>query len=185
MVKLLIAGIIGFASLSGPFGMGWLDKLMKEEGAFQQNNLSQKEPQIGELAPDIVLNDVDGNKFTLSSLRGKVVLVDFWASWCGPCRRENPNVVQAYKKYKDLGFTVLSVSLDNNREKWIKAIEQDGMEWNHVSDLKGWQSEVAGLYAVRSIPATFLIDKEGKVIGKNLRGENLEKALNMIFKRSN
>jgi thiol-disulfide isomerase/thioredoxin len=118
----------------------------------------------------------------LSDLKGKVVLIDFWASWCGPCRKENPNVVKTYEKYKDAGFTVMSVSLDSDKAKWLEAIQKDGLVWpNHVSDLGGWQSKVARLYGVGSIPQTILLDKEGKIIASNLRGPALEAELQKIF----
>lgn len=133
---------------------------------------------VGESVPDITLADVNGKTISLSSLKGKVVLIDFWASWCGPCRGENPNVVAAYNSYKDKGFTVFSVSLDTNKDQWLAAIAKDGLEWpNHVSDLKGWQSDAAKLYSVKGIPATFLIDQEGKLIATNLRGEELKAKL--------
>ncbi|MEZ4936560.1 MAG: TlpA disulfide reductase family protein [Crocinitomicaceae bacterium] len=133
-------------------------------------------------APDIVQNDTEGKERKLSDLKGKVVLLDFWASWCGPCRRENPTVVKLYNKYKDKGFTIFSVSLDNNKERWLGAIKQDGLVWeNHVSDLLGWGNKAAKLYGVSSIPSTFLLDKEGKIIGKNLRGFALEEKLKEIF----
>ncbi len=136
------------------------------------------EPQVGDVASEIALRDANDELFKLSSLKGKYVLIDFWASWCGPCRQENPNVVRVYNKYKDKGFTILSVSLDNTKERWLGAIQQDALAWPyHVSDLKGWQSEAAALYAVRGIPATFLIDKNGVIIAKNLRGEALENKL--------
>ncbi|MCB0476862.1 MAG: TlpA family protein disulfide reductase [Crocinitomicaceae bacterium] len=136
----------------------------------------------GAEAPDIVQNDVDGNERKLSDLKGKVVLLDFWASWCGPCRRENPTVVKLYQKYKDKGFTVFSVSLDTDKTRWMGAIKQDGLVWeNHVSDLLGWKNTAAKLYGVGSIPSTFLLDKEGKIIGKNLRGFALEEKLKEIF----
>lgn len=136
-----------------------------------------------DVAPEIVLNDTNGNPLALSSLRGKVVLLDFWASWCRPCRAENPNVVRMYEKYKDKGFTVYSVSLDNNRDAWLRAIEEDNLSWpNHVSDLKGWQSEGAAIYGVGSIPATFLIDENGVIIGQNLRGMDLERKLQEVLK---
>ena len=136
----------------------------------------------GKEAMDFTQNKSDGSPLKLTDLRGKVVLLDFWASWCGPCRQENPNVVRLYEKYKDAGFTVMSVSLDNNKDKWLQAIEKDKLAWpNHVSDLKGWQNEVAKLYKVSGIPFTVLIDKEGKIINKNLRGADLENTLKAIF----
>lgn len=139
-------------------------------------------PGVGQEAPDIVMNDLEGNTRKLSDLRGKVVLIDFWASWCGPCRRENPNVVKAYAEYKDKGFDVFSVSLDKTADRWKAAIEQDGLLWsNHVSDLKGWQNAAAKLYDVHSIPATFLIDQEGKVVASNLRGPALESKLEELL----
>ena len=139
-------------------------------------------PGVGQEAPDIVMNDLEGNTRKLSDLRGKVVLIDFWASWCGPCRRENPNVVKAYAEYKDKGFDVFSVSLDKTADRWKAAIEQDGLLWsNHVSDLKGWQNAAAKLYDVHSIPATFLIDQEGKVVASNLRGPALDSKLEELL----
>lgn len=135
-----------------------------------------------EYAPEIVMNDRDGKPLSLSSLRGNVVLIDFWASWCKPCREENPNVVRMYETYKNKGFTVFSVSLDDNKESWLKAITADNLSWpNHVSDLTGWQSSAAVDYGVNAIPATFLIDGEGKVIGTNLRGPDLERKLQEIL----
>ena len=133
-------------------------------------------------APDIELPDRNGEARRLSDLRGKVVLIDFWASWCRPCRMENPNVVRVYQRYHDKGFEIFSVSLDNNKEAWIKAIEADGLIWpNHVSDLRGWSSAGGRLYGIQSIPATVLVDPEGKVIARNLRGAELEKKLSEIF----
>ncbi len=143
---------------------------------------------VGEPAPNFTLNDINGNPIALSSLKGKVVLIDFWASWCRPCRAENPNVVRLYNKYKNKGFDVLSVSLDgmprqqNAKEDWLTAIQQDGLVWkNHVSDLKGWQSSVVPQFNIEGIPYTLLLDKDGIIIGVNLRGEDLANKLASIF----
>ena len=136
----------------------------------------------GNVAREIALPNPEGDTIRLSDLRGKVVLIDFWASWCRPCRNENPNVVNMYNIYKDEGFTVYSVSLDKNKEKWIQAIEADGLVWpNHVSDLLGWGSTAGADYLVKSIPFTVLIDKEGKIIGTNIRGPQLQTQLKAIF----
>ncbi len=150
--------------------------------SYYQINLVKTLPptplEIGDLAPEIIEENVDGEKVRLSSTRGKVVLLDFWASWCGPCRRENPNVVKAYHKYKDKGFTVFSVSLDKTANRWKQAIEKDKLVWPyHVSDLKGWSARPAKRYGVSSIPQTFLLDKDGKIIARNLRGAQLERKL--------
>lgn len=133
-------------------------------------------------APDIELSDPDGNMRRLSDLRGKVVLIDFWASWCRPCRMENPNVVRLYNQYHDLGFEIFSVSLDNNRDAWLKAIADDHLVWpNHVSDLRGWSSAGGRLYGISSIPSTVLVDANGNILARNLRGRDLENKLNEIF----
>ncbi len=136
----------------------------------------------GAYAPEIMLNDPEGNPVKLSSLRGKVVLIDFWASWCKPCRAENPNVVKLYNQYKEKGFDIYGVSFDQTKDAWVRAIAQDGLIWNHVSDLKGWGSSVAPIYKINSIPSTFLIDKDGKIIAKGLRGEALAQKLAELFK---
>ncbi|MEL7162585.1 MAG: TlpA disulfide reductase family protein, partial [Bacteroidota bacterium] len=136
---------------------------------------------IGVEAPDFSGESPEGESISLSSLRGKVVLIDFWASWCGPCRKENPNVVKLYDKYKDAGFEILGVSLDRTKDRWVKAIAADKLEWLHISDLKGWQSQYARQYGVSSIPQTVLLDKDGNILARNLRGEALQQKLAEIF----
>jgi peroxiredoxin len=138
---------------------------------------------IGNVAPEFVQNDTLGNPIALSSFRGKYVLVDFWASWCGPCRRENPMVVKAFQQFQAKGFTIVGVSLDQPgaKEKWMDAIHKDALTWTHVSDLKYWENEVAKQYGIRAIPQNFLLDPSGKIIAKNLNGETLEKKLTELF----
>ncbi|WP_423146797.1 redoxin domain-containing protein [Rubrolithibacter danxiaensis] len=143
-----------------------------------------KKTAVGAMAIDFTQNDVNGKPVKLSDFRGKYLLLDFWASWCGPCRHENPNVVRVYNKYKDKNFTVLGVSLDrqNGKDAWLKAIKDDQLEWTQVSDLKFWNNKVAVLYGIRAIPQNFLIDPSGKIIAKNLRGEDLERKLAELIK---
>ena len=143
--------------------------------------------KVGDKAPELAYKDPDGNVRKLSELKGKLVLIDFWASWCRPCRAENPNVVRTYNVYKDKlfkngrGFEIFSVSLDQNKNSWVQAIEKDGLLWeNHVSDLQFWRSEGARIYNVNSIPATFLVDGDGVIIAKNLRGKALENTLKSL-----
>lgn len=141
----------------------------------------EKPISVGAIAPDFIGPDPDGNELILSEVRGKVTLVDFWAAWCKPCRMENPNVKRVYEQYKDKGFTVIGVSLDKNAEEWAEAIAQDGLEWNHVSNLMAWQDPIAKMYNVSSIPKAFLLNEEGKIIGRDLRGAALEQAVAAIL----
>ncbi len=150
--------------------------------SFHERVLELSKLAIGSQAPEINLNNPEGVAVPLSSLKGKVVLIDFWASWCRPCRAENPNVVRLYKQYQPKGFEVYSVSLDRAKDAWVEAIAKDGLLWkNHVSDLGYWQSSVVKQYNISGIPMTYLIDKDGKIIGKGLRGEELEKKLSEMF----
>jgi peroxiredoxin len=145
--------------------------------------------KIGERAPDLVFESPEGEKISLSSLRGKIVLIDFWAAWCSPCRQENPNLVKTYRHFREkafvngTGFTVYGVSLDKRKEDWVAAIEKDGLEWeSHVSDLKGWKSVPAAMYGVMQIPMNFLIDGDGIIVAKGLRGEYLDNKLKELLK---
>lgn len=168
-----------------PLAQAFVDRFWDKEPAIckqlQQKLTAMKGISIGGEAPDFSQATPEGAELSLSDLRGKIVLVDFWASWCGPCRRENPNVVRLYNRYKDQGFEILGVSLDRDRDRWLKAIDADKLTWRHVSDLKGWSNSVAKMYGVRSIPHTILLDAEGKVIARNLRGESLARKLEELF----
>ena len=138
---------------------------------------------VGQTAPEFSLPDYKGKRVSLSSYRGQYVLVDFWASWCAPCRQENPNVVAAYAKYKNRNFTILGVSLDetDGKEAWTKAVMQDNLTWTQVSDLKGWGSEVVSLYGIQGIPFNVLVDPQGKIIAESLRGSDLAATLEKVL----
>ncbi len=187
LYKSAIAGLAGkmdqsvfFQSLNTQ-----VQRVAQQEAAQEQQRLRQEQLAklipVGQEAPDFTQKTPEGKDMSLSDLRGKVVLVDFWASWCKPCRAENPNVVRMYNKYKSKGFDILSVSLDKTQDKWVNAIAQDNMTWHHVSDLKAWQNSAARQYGVQSIPFTVLVDKDGTIIQKNLRGRALENKLDELF----
>jgi peroxiredoxin len=187
----VVAGYITLAMLAGQIDGAELDSIVgrfspeisaseyvvKLKEVIQE----QKKTAVGVAAPDFTMNDPDGKPVQLSSLRGKVVMIDFWASWCAPCRQENPNVVKLYNQYHAKGFEIIGVSLDKEKENWIKAIKDDQLSWIHVSDLQYWQNAVARQYGVNAIPQTYLLDKEGKIIAKGLRSEQLGAKLAELF----
>ncbi|MCK4852888.1 MAG: AhpC/TSA family protein [Bacteroidales bacterium] len=150
-------------------------------GSINRRVETLKKVAIGMPAPEFTQNDSTGTPVSLSSLSGNYLLIDFWAAWCAPCRGENPNVVAAYKKYHDRGFDILGVSLDNSREDWLKAVKTDQLTWTHVSDIKGWSNEVAALYGISSIPSNILLDPDGLIVKKNLRGDDLHAALKELL----
>lgn len=175
-----MAGSVYYQQISGQLARVEQQEAAQKAQQAEMERLANLIPK-GKPAPDFTQQTPDGKNMSLSDLRGKIVLLDFWASWCRPCRMENPNVVRMYQKYKNKGFDILSVSLDKDRGKWLQAIQQDQMTWHHVSDLKAWSNEVAKQYGIASIPHTILIDKDGNVIDKNLRGKALELKLKEIF----
>lgn len=168
-------------------GKRLFDKLTPEIKATKKGQLlqellrKQRSVQLGEQLTDFTLADTVGNRVSLSDYKGKYVLIEFWASWCTPCRRENPNLVKTYNEYKSKGFDILAISFDEKKENWLKAIREDGLPWTHVSELQGlWESTIANKLLVRSVPDNFLLDPEGKIIGRNLRGDELNQKLSTV-----
>ena len=187
----VIAPYLAVSNLMRDFTANQIDSTLKtfsdDIGAskyivsMQEKSAKMRTTEIGAAAPLFTQNDPEGNPISLESFRGKYLLIDFWASWCGPCRKENPNVVAAYSKYHDMGFDILGVSLDDNGENWVAAIDKDGLTWPQVCDLNGWANEVGQLYGVNSIPHSILLNKEGIIIAKNLREEELHEKLEEVL----
>lgn len=188
--SLTIYAVTTFQQIAARYGMRAFTPLEVSEivnkalSKFPENTTLQewKKTMRPGQAPDFTLADTTGTPVSLSSFKGKYVLIDFWASWCRPCRMENPNVVAAYKQFRDKNFTILGVSLDTSRQAWMNAINMDGLTWNHVSDLKGWQSEAAGTYGVQSIPYNLLLNPDGTIVAEDIRGKDLFTALNKFIK---
>ncbi|MCO6485859.1 MAG: TlpA family protein disulfide reductase [Saprospiraceae bacterium] len=187
---LALSGVIGGLEKANPeafvpFARRYIDqygKTQPKEAQALQEKIGAKGALVaGAEAPEFSQADPEGNPVSLRSLRGKVLLIDFWASWCGPCRRENPKVRQLYDRYKDQGFDILGVSLDSDRQRWLDAIQKDGLVWTQVSDLQGWRNAAGQLYQVSSIPHTVLLDREGRIIARGLRGAALEQKLAELF----
>lgn len=191
--KSVISGYIVANDLNNPAiplaelveALGYIDKSLENNSYVKAANKrvdDAKGTMVGYTATNFSQTTPEGKVVSLSDFRGKYVLIDFWASWCRPCRMENPNVVAAYNRFKDKGFTVLGVSMDSNKDPWVAAIRQDNLTWTHVSDLKGWGNEVGKIYGVTGIPQNYLIDKEGKIVAKDLRGPALDEKLAEIIK---